>query len=574
MGQADIEWLASDCDETAASRLADDAGLSPIVARLLVNRCVLTAEQAGRFLNPSLDHLHDPSLLPDLDAGVDRIASAMKSGEKICVHGDYDVDGVTSTALLVRTLAALKANVEYRLPHRQKEGYDIKPAAVEEAARAGASVILTCDCGIGAHETVSRAAELGIDVIITDHHEPQHDLPPAAAVINPKRADAAYPFPDLAGVGVAFKFAQGLVRKLGYDEEAFQARFVDLAALGTVGDVVPLLGENRALVKFGLLAIPKSKKLGFQTLLRSARLTGKPVTSYCLGFILGPRVNAVGRMADASAALQLFLTRDEKEALELASQMEQCNIERRAQQEKILAEAVEQVESKDLTQFRVLVLSGEGWNAGVVGIVAGRIRELYNRPALLISRDEAAGIGVGSARSIEAFNILDGLRHCENLLSRFGGHALAAGLCIPLTNLEHFEERLNALAVGQLPEEELAPRIVFDAELEAGDITRELAQTLASMEPFGMGNPEPLFLTRGMAVLERRRVGDGSHLRMRLQGDGTAPVSCIAFGMGDSADALELGGTMDLCYSIRLNTFNGVESVQLVGKAIRPHTPA
>lgn len=570
MGQStDIPWIVIECDEARAAELAREAGISPVVARLLLNRGIQTAADARLFLDPSFSHFHDPCLLPDLEPGVDRLARAITEGEKICVHGDYDVDGVTSTALLVRTLRALKANVEHRLPHRRKDGYGIKPAAVTEAAERGVKLILTCDCGVTACDAVQLANDLGIDVIVTDHHEPGPELPAAVAVINPKRADAGYPFPELAGVGVALKFAQALVRKLGHSEASFLSRFIDLAALGTVGDVVPLLGENRIIVKHGLEAIPLSKKVGFQMILKSVGLDGKPVTAYSLGYVLGPRINAVGRMDDATAALRLFLTTDEREAWKLANELERCNQERRTEQERILVEAIRQVEQKDLEKTRVLVLSAEGWNSGVIGVVANKVCEAYGRPAILISRDEESGLGGGSARSIPAFVMIDGLRACADLLEGFGGHAHAAGLGIQLANIPPFEERINALAWEWIPEEELIPRIEVDAELVAADVTRELADTLATMEPFGVGNPEPLFLTRGIAIREMRTVGDGSHLRLLLQGDGQPPVGCIAFGMGELADNLQLGSRVDLCYSIRHNTFNGATAVQLVAKALR-----
>ena len=565
----DIPWDVIENDEAAARRLSEEAGVPVIVAQLLLNRGVSTADEVKTFLNPLLSHLHDPSLLPDMEIGVDRLVRAVESGEKICVHGDYDVDGVTSTALLVRTLNALNANVEYRLPHRQKEGYGIRTAAVEELAANGVGVIVTCDCGITACDTVDRANELGIDVIVTDHHEPGPELPRALAVINPKRADATYPFTELAGVGVAFKFAQGLVRKLGLNEESFQSRFIDLAALGTVGDVVPLIGENRAIVTHGLKAIPASKKLGFQTMLRSTGLDGKPLSAYYLAFVLGPRINAVGRMDDASTALRLFLTRDETEAGTLMVEMEQHNNDRKVEQNRILEEAIEQAESKDLSNLRVLVLSSEDWNSGVVGIVASKIAERYIRPTILLCRDNASGIGHGSGRSIDGFNLLEGLYHCGDLLAGFGGHTQAAGLSIQLDNLDAFEDKINEYAHEIIPAEALIPKVTAEIEIDSTDITRELVDMLASMEPFGMSNPEPLFITRNLNVLQRQRVGDGSHLRLQVQGDGSSPVNCIAFGMGDMADNIELGGSIDLCYSIRLNVFNGNESVQMVGKAIR-----
>jgi len=566
---AEIAWTVIETDDALVDRLASEAGVSPIIARLLVNRGITTPDEANSFFSPSFSHLYDPSLLPDLDVGVERLARAVESGEKICIHGDYDVDGITSTALLVRTLRALKANVSHRLPHRHREGYGIKPLAVEEALERGVGLIVTCDCGVTACDTVEIANERGIDVIVTDHHEPGPELPRAVAVINPKRADAAYPFPELAGVGVAFKFAQGLVKRLGLSQDSFISEFIDLAAIGTVGDVVPLIGENRIIVKHGLEALPQSKKVGLRTILKSAGLDGKPLTAYSLGFVIGPRINAVGRMGDAAAALRLLLTGDEAEAWTLTRDMERLNQERRAEQERILAEALEQVESKDLASTRVLVLSGAGWNSGVVGIVAGKICESYNRPTIMISRDEETGMGGGSARSTPAFVMIEGLRACADLLAGFGGHAQAAGLGIELAKLPEFEERINTLAAEWIPEEELVPRVEVEAELQSRDITEELADALVRMEPFGEGNPEPLFMTRGLSVVEKRRVGDGSHLKLRVRANDGQPIDCIAFGLGDAHDDLELGGCVDLCYNIRLNMFNGTRSVQLIGKAIR-----
>lgn len=566
---SDIRWLVLESDEALVRNLAAEAGLDAILARLLVNRGVRTAEEARAFLNPDIKGLHDPSLLPDLDAGVERAQAAIESGERICVHGDYDVDGVTSTALLVRTLSALNANVEYVLPHRHRDGYGIKPAAVDMIRDRGCGLIITCDCGITACDTVERAIELGLDVIITDHHEPGAVLPRALAVINPKRADSNYPFSDLAGVGVAFKFAQGLVRKLGHDTDGFVEKFVDLAALGTVADVVPLIGENRAIVKYGLEAIPNSKKLGFQTMLQAVNHAGRSLTAYDLAFILAPRINAVGRMDDAETALRLFLTKDPTEARGIASEMERHNTDRRAVQEAILTRALEQAEDKVSRGAKVLVISEENWNPGVIGIVAGRICESYGRPAILVNRDPESGMGGGSARSIDKFNMIEALRMSSDLLATFGGHALAAGFSLPLENLDAFEERLNELAADIITDEDLLPRVEVEAKLEPVDITRGLAEMIRSLEPFGEGNPEPLFMSGRLTVLARQRVGDGSHMRLSVQGKKAAPTNCIAFRMGDWADRLELGGAVDLCYHIRLNSFNGSENVQLVVKAIR-----
>ena len=565
----DEQWVVIECDEAAAARLAAEANVSPVLARILMGRGIDTADLIREFLDPSLASLHDPFLLPDMEPASDRLARAVRDGEKICVHGDYDVDGVTGAALLVRALRALKADVEYRLPHRRHEGYDIKPASVEELAANGVKLIVTCDCGINAIEAVARANELGVDVIITDHHQPGHELPAAIAVVDPKRRDAAYPFPELAGVGVAYKLAQALVRKLDANEESFKARFVDLVTLGTVADVVPLLGENRALVKHGLAAVSSSKKTGIRTMLQVSNLTGKPLSTYSVAFVLAPRINAVGRMDDASKALELLLTSDERQAGLLAAEMERHNSDRKAEQERIMLEAIERVESKDLERTRVLVLSAEGWNTGVVGIAAGKICDMYGRPAILLSRDEACGVACGSARSVAGFDILAGLIHCDELLERYGGHTMAAGMAVQLANLDAFEEKINAYAAETITEEELVPRIMLDAELHASDISRELVDAIAGLEPFGQGNPEPLFMSRGLTVIDRRRVGDGSHLRMQVRGSGNGPLACIGFGLGELESSLQLGSAVDLCYSIRLNSYNGVESVQLVLKAIR-----
>jgi single-stranded-DNA-specific exonuclease len=564
-----VPWVILECDEALAQSLAREAGVPKAIGRLLVNRGVITSEDAKRFLSPSLDHLHDPELLPDLEEGVARVAQAVKDREPVFVYGDYDVDGITSAALLVRTLRALDAPVHYRLP-RRFEGYDIKPAHVHEAAKLGAGVVVTCDCGVSAIAAGEAAGECGVDLVITDHHEPGDDLPSALAVINPKRGDCGYPFPELAGVGVAAKFAQALVRKLGHDDQAYLGRFLDLVALGTVGDVVPLLDENRALVSFGLDAVPASKKLGLQMLLERSGLVGKRLTAYTLGYVLGPRINAVGRMDDASLALKLLLTKDRDEAGTLAGKMEQCNTERRAEQGRILQEATKLVEAKDLDKVRALVLVGDGWNPGVIGIVAGKIREAFFRPAILLNRDPKSGMCSGSGRSIPTFNLYEALCECSEVLERFGGHAQAAGLTIKDENVERFEEMLNAVAEEAIPEEELVPRVEVEAELAPEELTVDLARLLAGMEPFGVGNPEPLFMTRGLVVKQRQRVGDGSHLKLEVASDGKPPISCIAFRMGDMCDALQLGCKVDLCYNLRLNEFNGVTTAQLVVSGINP----
>lgn len=561
-------WVLLESDESLAESISRDTGMPLVVGRLLANRGARTAEDVQRFLNPSLDHLHDPCLLDDLEVGVSRATEAIKAGEPILVYGDYDVDGVTSAALLVRTLRALGARVDHRLP-RRNEGYGIKACHVGEAADAGVGLIITCDCGINAFEAGEAALHSGIDLIITDHHEPGTKLPKATAVINPKRSECTYPFSELAGVGVALKFAQAVVRRLGHDEHSFLKKFLDLVAVGTVGDVVPLLDENRALVSLGLEAISSSKKLGLQTLLEKSGLSGKRITTYSLGYVIGPRINAVGRMDDAGMALNLLLTKDHAEAVALADRMEHCNSERKAEQDKILLEAMEQAKSRNAAGCRVLVMVGDGWNPGIVGIVAGRIRDTFFRPAIMLCRDCESGVCGGSARSIPDFNLYEALSSCSDVLERFGGHASAAGLAVREGNVSRFDEAINAIAADVIPEEALVPRVDIEAELSPSEVTDDLANVIARMEPFGTGNPEPVFLTRGLVVNQRQRVGDGSHLKLEVGSNGTAPLSCIAFRMGDECDKIDIGDRLDLCYHLRLNDFNGSSSVQLVVSGLR-----
>ncbi|MGI6296746.1 MAG: single-stranded-DNA-specific exonuclease RecJ [Armatimonadota bacterium] len=564
-------WIITDYDAQAAVTLAEEASVAPIVAAVLLSRGICTAEQVREFLKPSLNDLHDPFLLPDMEIAAERLVKAINAGEKICVHGDYDCDGLTGAALLVRTLRSLKANVAYRLPHRKNEGYDLKAGVVQEQAEDGVKLIITCDCGICATEAVDCAVGLGVDIIVSDHHEPGNTLPAATAVVNPKRADSQYPFRELAGVGVAFKLAQAAVRKLGYKEESFRDRFMDLVAIGTVADVVPLIGENRIFVKYGLLSIPKSQKIGLKKLLRATNLTGKPITSYDIGFVLGPRINAMGRMDDATKALQLLVAGSDEEDLAqaLVQEMETHNQKRRLDQNNIVKEAAEQIEAKDLNNTRVLVLAGEDWSTGLVGLAAGNIVGMYGRPTILLNIDRKSGTARGSGRSVEEFDLLKALRECDGVLEQCGGHSMAAGLSLPVDNIEEFDRRINAYAETVLSMDQLVPCVLIDSELDPTHIDYSLAKTLEAMEPFGAGNPEPVFISRSMRVVTKKRVGNGTHLQLTVVSTDGRKLPCIGFGFGDRYDVVELGSVVDLCYSIQLNHFNGTESVQLAIKAIQ-----
>lgn len=556
-------------DSVAEGELVGSLPVSPTLCRILLNRGISTRLEVDRFLNSSLEDLQDPYLLDGMKQAVARTRQALERHEKIMVHGDYDVDGVTGTALLMRVFRILKADASSYLPHRQREGYGMSRQAVDAAKKSGVTLIITVDCGSCAVEEIEYAVSLGMDVIVTDHHEVGPTLPPAHTIINPIKPGCDYPFKGLAGVGVAYKFAEALIRECGYDVPAFRHRFCDLAAIGTVGDIVPLIDENRILVKYGLQEIPRTGKKGITALLNIAGASGRPVTSHTLAYGLAPRLNAAGRIDDADLALQLLLTTDQAEALELAKVLESHNRQRQAEQERITNEAIEQVMSRSLS--KVLVLSSQGWHPGIVGIVASKVTDRFSRPSILVAIDEAGEAGVGSARSIGAFNIHEALLQCSHLLQRCGGHARAAGLSIEMAKISEFDLAINEIADGILTELDLQPQMDVDVELELDSVTSDLAYELQLLEPYGCGNPEPVFLSRRVLVLEKMRMGSNrTHLRLRLGSESGTPIECVAFGWGDRESAFGIGSLVDVCYNIQINHYNGQEKVQMMLRDARP----
>jgi single-stranded-DNA-specific exonuclease len=540
--------------------------VSPVLTRVLLNRGISTLSEAEAFLNPSLTDLYDPCLMDGMDWAVQRTRQAILDAEKIVVHGDYDVDGITSTALLVRVLKLLKADVSWYLPHRQKEGYDISVSAVNEIKERGAKLIITVDCGSSAVEAVAHARSLGLDVIVTDHHEVPCDPAPANVIINPRKPGCSYPFKGLAGVGVAFKFMEALVRECGYDASAFRKRFCDLFAIGTVADVVPLLGENRTLVKSGMEELPNTGKKGLRALIKVSGLANSGITSHSLAFVLAPRLNAAGRLGDASVALRLLLTNDDAEAMELARSLDSLNQLRQAEQERITDEAMGQIIDGGLDQSsKILVLASQGWHIGVIGIVASKVTERYNRPTVLVAVDETGMLGVGSARSTDRLDLFGALGQCGHLLQRYGGHARAAGLSIEMSKLPEFKETINRVVDSVLTSEDLLPRLDVDAELGLDRVNVDLSTELEMLEPYGHGNARPVFLSHNASISQKDRAGgSGLHVKLKLRSDSDMPVDCIAFGWGDREEAFKLGGRIDLCYNIQTNRFNGRETAQLV----------
>ena len=567
-------WEHADPDEPRAEELAEALGLDPVIARLLVLRGMTTAEEAERFLHPRLDHLHDPFRLADLPRAVDRLTRAIEHGERIAIHGDYDVDGVTSTVILRRVLELLGADVTHFIPERLKDGYGLEPAGLERLAAQGVAVVVSVDCGIRSQAAAARARELGVDLIVTDHHEPEAVLPPALAVINPKRRDCDYPDKHLAGVGVALKVVQALCMRS--DRSGWLPAFVKLAAVGTVADVVPLRGENRVIAKLGLERLSRKRHaVGLQALLDSAGLLGESLTGFHVAFRLAPRINAAGRMSTPDLATRLLLLTDDSradEARSLAGRLEEVNARRQAEEAEILAAARRKVDADpDVGAHAILVVWGAGWHRGVIGIVASKLVDHFHRPAIVLAveGDQA----YGSGRSIPGFDLLAALEHCGELFTRYGGHRHAAGITMESDRLAELRRRITAFADDRLGPEQLMPRLAIDGRLPLAAITPGLIAGLRAMEPFGAGNPRPVFHSGALELADAPRVLKSRHLAMRVRQHGRV-FRAVAWRMADRADFVRRhGDALDLAFHLTENTWRGERTVELSVADIRPADP-
>jgi single-stranded-DNA-specific exonuclease len=557
-------WDMVGCDDAAADRLADALKIAPVVARLLCQRGFTDPDRAFRFLNPSLDQLHDPMALAGMRAAVDRVLAAVANRERIAIHGDYDVDGITSTVILRRALELLGGDVVHFLPERLRDGYGLQPAAIERLHADGVRLVISVDCGIRGADAARRARELGVDLIITDHHEPDVELPPALAVINPKRTDCSYPDKDLAGVGVALKLVQALCTRANRD--AWLPGFVKVAAIGTLADVVPLVGENRVIAKVGLDLLSKGPhKVGLRALLDVSGLSGRTIDSYHIGFMVAPRVNAAGRMSTPDIAARLLLAVDEamaEEVRELALRLDGENVKRQEEEAEILAAAKKIVASDpDVGARSVLVVAGDGWHRGVIGIVASKLVDAFHRPAIVLSVD--GDIAHGSCRSIPCFGMLGALERCAHLLTRFGGHRQAAGLALDPRRIRDFRIAVNDVADETLGPDDLMPRLRIDADLGFRGITGGVAAGVAALAPFGAGNPKPVFAARGVEIIDGPRKLKERHLRMALKQDGRI-FRAVAWRAAERHDALaEHKASVDVAFSLDQNHYNGETFVEL-----------
>jgi single-stranded-DNA-specific exonuclease len=535
--------------------LAFNLGLSPLIAQILYNRGLTEPSQLEPFFSADRRLSGDPSLLPDIQPAVARIYRALLSGENIAVYGDFDADGITGTALLVQGLSRLGGKVTPYIPHRLTEGYGLKIAALEKLHQQGVSLVISVDCGITALAEVKRARRLKLDIIITDHHTPLPEIPPAVAVVNPKRADSAYPFSELTGAGVAGKLLQALLQGIG-KEEQLDGLF-DLVALGTVADMAPLAGENRYLVKEGLKLMNTSPRLGLREIMTQAGLNPGSLDAESISWVIAPRLNAAGRLAHAMTSYKLLMTDSPKEAQGLAIWLEQKNAERQRLTTKVQVKAREQVLSQGISPL--LIATGNDYPVGIAGLVAGRLTEEFYRPALVIRTGE--NISSGSGRSIPEFNIIAALTRCSRLLSHFGGHSQAAGFTLPTRNLLRLEQYLSQQAEEQLTGVDLHPQLDIDAEVTLPELSGDTFSAIQKLSPFGRGNPAPTFLSRRVEIVDCHTMGNGAqHLRLKLKQGGTV-WDGVGFGLG--CYLAEISPQLDIVYNLEIDRWQGREKLRL-----------
>jgi single-stranded-DNA-specific exonuclease len=535
--------------------LAFNLGLSPLIAQILYNRGLTEPSQLEPFFTADRRLSGDPSLLPDIQPAVARIYRALLSGENIAIYGDFDADGITGTALLVQGLSRLGGKVTPYIPHRLTEGYGLKTAALEKLHQQGISLVISVDCGITALAEVKRAKRLKLDIVITDHHTPLPEIPPAVAVVNPKRADSAYPFPELTGAGVAGKLLQALLQGIGKEEQLDE--LFDLVALGTVADMAPLAGENRYLVKEGLKLMNTSPRLGLREIIAQAGLNPGSLDAESISWIIAPRLNAAGRLAHAMTSYKLLMTDSPKEAQGLAIWLEQKNAERQRLTTKVQAKAREQVLSQGISPL--LIAAGNDYPVGIAGLVAGRLAEEFYRPALVIRTGEK--LSSGSGRSIPEFNIIAALTKCSRLLSHFGGHSQAAGFTLPTRNLPRLEQYLSQQAEEQLKGADLHPQLDIDAEVTLPELSGDTFSTIQRLSPFGRGNPAPTFLSRRVEIVDCHTMGNGAqHLRLKLK-QGDTVWDGVGFRLG--CYLAEISPQLDIVYNLEIDRWQGKEKLRL-----------
>ena len=556
-----------DADMLAVATLAKDLAMPMAIAKILVLRGLMTRDECARYFNPDLSHFHDPFLFHDMEKAVDRIFKAVKNREIIVVYGDYDVDGITASAIVLRSLRMIGGIVEYFCPNRLVEGYGMSEAGIQKTVQRGAKLIITVDCGVTAAKEVALSRRAGIDVIITDHHDSKGGLlPDANAILNPKLSSSGYPEDVLAGVGIALKLCHALGKRMGKSDE-FWTSFLDLAAVGTAADVVPMTGENRTITSLGFKLLMQTKNPGLKALIAAQGLTGKDLSTGEVGFQLAPCINAVGRLGDPSRGIELLLTDDEDVARRIAGELKTANFERRAIDSAMQKEAFEWVERHcDPLQDFGIVIGQENWHCGVVGIVASKLVEKYHRPVILFAITEQ-GIARGSGRSVKGFHLHKALFECEELLESFGGHAAAAGMTIKEENIGRFRARFNDVVKSCMSIDDLVARIEADVQVSISDLTPKFFNLLKSMEPFGPGNPRPQLFCKALRHKYDPRIVGSNHLKMTVTAGGAA-MDAVGFNLGGRFEDVKRAREFNVVFSLEENTWNGKTNLQMKVKGV------
>ena len=535
--------------------------LKNLIVKIIEQKNFKNEEELKVFLNPTRNDFYDSFLMPDMEKAVSRITKALKNNENITIFGDYDADGITSTTILKRFFHDINKECNVYIPNRLNEGYGLNKNAIKKLSEDGTNLIITVDCGITAIEETKYAKELGIDIVITDHHEPGEEIPDAEAVVDCKRKDNKYPFRELAGCGVAFKLTQALCKNLELNENQ-ALKYLDIACVGTISDVVPLVDENRVIVKLGMLLLKQTKNLGLKQIINNAHF--KEFNSMSVAFGITPRINACGRLGHQDEALELFTTDNQEKATELAKKMDEYNIQRQLEEKRIYDEAItllqEEAQTNGITNC--IVLGHENWNPGVIGIVSSRITEKFYKPSILVCFDK--DIAKGSGRSIEGFDLHKALMECDKYLTNYGGHSLAAGLSLNTKDFEKFKNMINEYAEKNIKDEDLIPTINIDLKLEDSQLNIEDVEELKLLEPFGQSNEEPIFMITNLKVVSIKTLSDGKHLKLYLKNQNY--LDAIGFNLGERANELKIGDTIDIVGNLNINEFNNTKKVQMLLK--------
>ena len=551
------KWQIFEPDKNKIEEIKNKYKVNQLLATILANRNILKEEDIRLFLNPTRNDFYNPFLITDMDIAVNRIIKAIENKENITIYGDYDVDGITSITVLKSFLNDIGVETNTYIPNRLIEGYGLNKEAINKISKKGCNLMITVDCGISAIEEIEYANSLGIETIITDHHEAGNEIPKAIAVIDNKRKDSKYPFRELAGVGVVFKLIQAIGITLKLKEESY-LKYLDIVCIGTISDIVPLVDENRVIAKLGLLLVAQTKNIGLRSIINSSGYN--KIDSNTISFGVAPRINACGRMGKAEEALELFLSKDKNEVNELTNKLNEHNRKRQETEKTIFENAVEKIKEEHLDENKAIIVGGENWHHGVIGIVSSKITEMYFKPSILFSFEED-GIGKGSGRSIPGFDLHEALMKCSDTIEKFGGHSMAVGITVKKDNLEKFKKEFEQIAT-QSKIDEIIPLINIDAKVDLSDIDKEMVESLKQLEPFGEANKMPVFAFKNLKIDSIRALSEGKHLKLTLK-DNNYIINAIGFNIGYLANEYRIGDKIDVAGVLEINTFNGVDNLQI-----------